>query len=230
MTTPLALSSSATLQRDQFGIERQTMVKVDNALPDPDLVIEIASRHSFGRHGPFYPGLRAPVSAAVSMPLVEPLLGRLVQDFDLPRRPIYLECYLSVVTHAPGDLTPIQRLPHFDGVEPERLAVLLYLDRREEGGTAFYRQRATGFESVDANRLETYRQSLGSEVERVGLPGAEYIAGDTDLFERIHAARGRFNSMVIYRGNTLHCADLPADFHPESDPRKGRLTLNLFLA
>ena len=164
------------------------------------------------------------------MPLIEPLLQRIVEDFALARTPRYRECYLSLVTEGPSGLAPIQRLPHFDGVEDERIAVLLYLDRTERGGTGFFRQRATGFESVDATRFETYRSKLEEGIDAVGLPNATYISGDTELFECIHRIEGRFNSMAIYRGHTLHCADLPSNFEPDPDPRTGRLTLNLFLS
>jgi hypothetical protein len=163
------------------------------------------------------------------MPLVEPLLAELADTFALARPPRYRECFLSVVTRAPADLAPIQRLPHFDGVEPERLAVLLYLDRAERGGTAFYRHRATGFESVDAGRFDVYRSSLEADVGRNGLPEPQYISGDTDSFVQTHTIPGKFNTLVIYRGNTLHCACLRRDFMPDPDPRSGRLTLNLFL-
>jgi hypothetical protein len=229
MSSPLDLSPQAEVSVAHFGEERQPLLEVTGALPDPEAVIDIAARHRFGQHGPFYPGLRAPVSEAISMPLVAPLLGYLVDAFTLSRAPRYCECFLSVVTHAPGSLAPIQRLPHFDGVEPERLAVLLYLDRTERGGTAFYRQRATGFESVDADRFEAYRTSLEAEIARTGLPDPQYIAGDTDTFVQTHRIDGWFNSLVVYRGNTLHCACLPRDFAPDPDPRSGRLTLNLFL-
>ena len=230
MTSPLALNADARIEMRHFGKERQPLIEVDGALIDADLVIDIAARHRFARHGEFYPGLRAPVSEAISMPLVEPLLPRMVEEFALARPPQYRECYLSLVTQDPSNLAPIQRLPHFDGIEKERIAVLLYLDRAERGGTGFYRQRATGFESVGATRFETYRSKLEDGIDRVGLPGATYISGDTELFEQIHRVEGRFNSMAIYRGNTLHCADLPSDFTPDPDPRTGRLTLNLFLS
>ena len=230
MTSPLALNADARIATRHFGEEQQPLIEVDDALYDPDLVIEIAARHRFSRHGEFYPGMRAPVSEAISMPLVEPLLQRMVEDFALARTPRYRECYLSLVTQAPSSLAPIQRLPHFDGVENERIAVLLYLDRAERGGTGFYRQRISGFESVDATRFETYRSKLEDSIDRVGLPSAIYISGNTELFERTHRIDGRFNSMAIYRGNTLHCADLPGDFAPDPDPRSGRLTLNLFLS
>lgn len=205
------------------------MLAIGSALADPQLVVAIAARHRFGRHGEFYPGLRAPVSQAIAMPLVEPLLDRMRETFGLAARPRFSECYLSVVTQPATTLAPIQRLPHFDGVEPERLAVLLYLDRDERGGTAFYRQRATGYESVDAERFESYRSSLEVEIERHGLPDTGYISGDTAVFAQTHAQPGTFNSMIVYRGNTLHCADFRPDFVPDPAPETGRLTLNLFL-
>lgn len=229
MSSPLALSDADSAQVRHFGNERQPLLTVEDALPDPDAVVAIAARHSFKPIGPFYPGIRAAVSEAISMRLVDGLLDTLAQAFELRRRPRFLECYLSVVTAAPGELAPIQRLPHFDGTEPERLAVLLYLDRAERGGTAFYRQRSTGFESIDAARFDHYKRELEAGIEREGLPDAAYIAGDTPLFEQVHRVEGRFNRLIAYRGNTLHCADLGSGFVPVADPSQGRLTLNLFL-
>lgn len=229
MPRPLALSPQAQLQCAHFGDERQPIMTIVDALPDPDQVIEIAARHRYAPHGPYYPGLRAPVSEAVAMPMVAPILDDLQKSFELKRPPRYRECFLSVVTVEPACLAPIQRLPHFDGTERERLAVLLYLDRKERGGTGFFRQRGTRFESVDDSRFDQYRQTLEAEVERAGLPEPSYIAGDTPLFEQVHRTAGMFNSMVVYRGNTLHCAALSRAFTPASDPARGRLTINLFL-
>ena len=230
MSSPLALSTNAAASLSHFGKEAQPLLTVSDALSDPGLVVEIAARHRFVRHGEFYPGVRAPVSETIAMPLVAPLIADIESAFDLARPPRYRECYLSIVTAAPGALTPIQRLPHFDGTERERIAVLLYLDRAERGGTGFYRQRSTGFESVGPQRFETYRATLEKEFAEHGLPKAGYIAGDTDLFERIHRVDGAFNTMILYRGNTLHCADLAPDFIPDTSAATGRLTLNLFLA
>lgn len=229
MPGPLTLSPDAKVATSTFGIEQQPMLTVDNALPDPQTVVEIAARHKYCRIGPFYPGVRAPISEAVAMELVAPLTDALIEHFGLAAPPRYFECYLSLVTAAPSALAAIQRLPHFDGLEPDRIAVLLYLDAQERGGTAFYRQRATAFESVDAGRYDAYRAALEASVAERGLPPPTYIAGDTALFEQVHVAEGRFNQMIAYRGNTLHCAALKADFAPVADPAKGRLSLNLFL-
>jgi hypothetical protein len=229
MSGPLSLSPDAVPVLTHFGAERGELVTIDKALPDPAAVVAIAARHSYRPIGPFYPGLRAPVSEAVAMPLIAPIGEYLRSTFKLDGPPRYFECYLSLVTAAPADLAPIQRLPHFDGVEPDRLAVLLYLDACERGGTAFYRQRATGFESVDESRYAAYRSALDAGVAEHGLPPPAYISGNTPLFERVQAVEGRFNRLIAYRGNTLHCADLNPGFAPVSDPATGRLTLNLFL-
>lgn len=229
MASPLALAPMARTEEIRFGAEAQVLLTVEDALPDPQAVVAIAARHAYRPIGPFYPGVRAAVSEAIAMPLVAPIADRLAAAFGLAEPPRYRECFLSLVTAAPGALAPIQRLPHFDGLEPGRIAVLLYLDAAERGGTAFYRQRATGFESVDTARFDGYRAALDAGVARHGLPPAGYIAGDTPLFEQVHAVEGRFNRLVAYRGNTLHCAALGDAFVPVADPARGRLTLNLFL-
>lgn len=229
MESPLALSASARPALSAVGAEGNPLLVVDEALDDLQLVRAIAARHSYRPIGPHYPGIRAPVSAAIAMPLVAPLAGLLQQAFGLDQPPAYGECFLSIVTRPPQDLAPIQRLPHFDGLESERIAVLLYLDPAETSGTAFYRQRSTGFESVTPDRFAAYEVALRADTVRHGLPKGGYIGSDSALFEQIGAVDGRLNRMVAYRGNQLHCASLPALFVPESDPLKGRLTLNLFL-
>ena len=229
MTSPLALSPQASIAVESFGAEQQPLVRIENALPDVALVRTIAQRHSYKPIGPFYPGIRAAVSEAIAMPLVAPVAQLLQKTFALDAPPAYFECYLSIVTSAPGELTPIQRLPHFDGIEPDRLAVLLYLSDDADGGTAFYRQRSTGFESVDASRFETYRARLDEDVAQHGLPESGYISATSPLFERTHRVGAKAGRMIIYRGNVLHCSVHADDFVPSADPKQGRLSLNLFL-
>lgn len=229
MASPLALSPAATITAQRFGNEALPLLCVDDAVPDVELVRAIAARHRYTPIGPFYPGVRAAVSAQIAMPLVAPILGQLQQVFALERTPQYFECYLSLVTAAPAELDPIQRLPHFDGLERERIAVLLYLSEPEGGGTAFYRQRSTGFEAVDASRYERYRAELETGTRKHGVPPAGYISDDSLLFEQVLKVPGRVNRMIAYHGNSLHCAALTESFIPIADPVRGRLTLNLFL-
>lgn len=229
MSSPLSLSSQAMIHTYRFGAERQPIIIVDQVLADPAAVVQIAAQHEFCRIGPHYPGVRAAVSERVAMVLVQPLMPTLQSIFDLVKPPRFLECYLSLLTLSAAELAPIQRFPHFDGVEDTRLAALLYLDASETTGTGFYRHRATGFETVNASRLNAYRASLENGVAQLGLPEPGYIGGDSALFERVCRVTGTFNRMVIYRGNVLHCADIPHGFDGVHDALTGRLTLNLFL-
>ena len=74
-----------------------------------------------------------------------------------------------------------------------------------------------------------FRAALDADLRRHGLPDAAYIAGDTPVFERLAVHAGRFNRAILYRSNTLHCADLPPDLSFDPDPVTGRLTVNTFL-
>lgn len=125
------------------------------------------------------------------------------------------------MTTPPAALAPIQRLPHFDEVSPARLALLRFLSADETSGTASYRHRATGFESVDAARLPTYRAALDADLKRHGLPAPVY--------EHLARHRGRSNRALLYRSNTLHCAFIPPEMTLSADPAVGRLTVNTFL-
>jgi Family of unknown function (DUF6445) len=229
MASPLALSATALVTTEFFGQERQPMLVIDGFLANPQAVLAIAARAPFGLIGPHYPGIRSPVPQDAIGEMIESLSQSLTAAFALPGPPRFHECFLSLVTVAPAALQLIQRLPHFDGVEPDRLALLLYLDRAETGGTAFYRQRSTGFESVDSDHFAIFAAALQDDVARHGQPSADYIRGDTAIYEQTFAVAGRFNRAIIYRGNTLHCAHLPGGFTPADDPLTGRLTLNLFL-
>jgi hypothetical protein len=210
------------------GTEREPLAVIDGFWPRPEALIDDAARRVFAPVGPFYPGVRAaarPGVAAAMRGLVAPVLA---EHFGLAPAPAVFECFYSLVTTPPAQLAPIQRLPHFDGLERERIAVLLFLTEAP-GGTAFYRHRATGFETVTADRYSAYDAALHAGVREHGLPPPSYIAGDTPLFERIRLADSVPNRALVYRGNRLHCAHLPPGTPFSADPRLGRLTVNLFL-
>jgi Family of unknown function (DUF6445) len=159
----------------------------------------------------------------------EALAGPIGETFGLDPVPPVLEAYFSIVTTPPEALAPIQRLPHFDGLEAERIAILVYLSGAEQGGTAFYRQRATGFETVDCERFPAFEAALKAGVADHGLPAPSYIAGDTPLYEQIANYEARPNRALIYRGHSLHCAAIPAGVELPADPACGRLSINSFL-
>ena len=211
----------------RHGEEDQPVVVIDH-FADAGRFRDDAAFLSFAPIGPHYPGIRAHVAPALLRPLLE-RLAPITRDVFGGASLEVVDAFYSIVTTPPDALSPIQRLPHFDEVSPTRLALLHYLSPDESSGTAFYRHRSSGYESIDAARLPTYRTYLDADLRRHGLPDAGYISGDTPIFAQVARHAGRFNRAILYRSNTLHCADLPADMTLDPDPETGRLTVNTFL-
>ena len=212
-----------------IGHERQPVIVIDDLVPEPQSLIDEAALLQYTQIGPHYPGIRASVPAARVRSFLEPLVDLMRSTFECGAQIQVLEAYYSLVTTRPAALRPIQRLPHFDGVERERLALLHFLSTDEASGTAFYRHRSTGFESVDAARYPRFAAAVERDAVLLGLPEPAYIGGDTALYEQIASFDGRFNRMLAYRGHALHCALLPDTLSFSADPRHGRLTVNTFL-
>ena len=223
------LNPAAQVSVVQQGEERQPVIVIDEVLADREHWRELAAQAEYGRIGAHYPGIRALFPEDASQALrteLEPLLGRV---FEMDPVPPVFECYYSIVTTQPEALAPIQRLPHVDGLERDRIAILIYLSGGEVGGTAFYRQRATGFETLDRERFPAFKAALEAGVAEHGLPPAAYISGDTPLYQQIARYEARPNRALIYRSRALHCGDIVPGAQLAADPVKGRLTINSFL-
>lgn len=212
---------------ERHGVEAQPVVVIDG-FADAQRFRDDAAFLSFAPIGPHYPGIRAVVAPAMLRDLLVRLQPIAQEVFGIAALEV-VDAFYSIVTTPPAALAPIQRLPHFDEVSPTRLALLHYLSPDENSGTAFYRHRSTGFESIDGGRLPSYRATLDADLRRHGIPDAQYITGDTMVFERVALRAGRFNRAILYRSNTLHCAHLPDDLRLDPDPETGRLTVNTFL-
>lgn len=209
------------------------VVFIDDFLEDPQALVDAACRARFGPCAGFdekrgYPGVRAPVPPAYTESLTA-LLDPLIRvNFGVPEALALKKtpCAFSLTTVAPGDLGPLQRVPHFDASTPHYMAVLLYLCDEQRGGTAFYRHRATGLQQITADVRERYGEAVYAELDR-SPPPARYF-GDSDAnFELLGVMPARFNRLVVYRGSLLHSAIV----NPRSlsaDPRTGRLTVNTF--
>jgi hypothetical protein len=213
----------------RIGHEREPIVVIDDFSSDPASLLEQAAELSYSPLGPHYPGIRSPAKAAYLAERMDVLQQVLSNVFGLKDGADLVECNYSIVTTPPAVLTPLQRLPHFDSTEPENIAVLHYMCPPSHGGTAFYRHRSTGFETVSPSRLEDYTSVLEEEIARHGMPGADYMRADTALFEQTYRVEAGFNRLVIYRGWSFHSGAIPQDFAFLPDPRAGRLTINTFL-
>jgi hypothetical protein len=223
------LNPAAKIELAHHGNERQPILVIDDVLANPEAWRDEAARLQFRPIGPHYPGLRAPVAEAKAQAMRDELAPLLAETFDVKPVPPVFECYFSIVTTPPQALAPIQRLPHVDGLESDRIAILIFLSGTEAGGTAFYRQRATGFETLDRERFPRFEAELRAGVAQHGLPPAAYIGGDTPLYEQIASYEARPNRALIYRSRSLHCAEIAEDAQLSANPRSGRLTINSFL-
>ena len=122
------------------GNEKQAVIIIDNFARDPEKLKHTAALQQFSIMGPYYPGIRLALPHSTVddftrelSPLIMGVFG--INHFDI------VESFYSLVTTQPEMLMPIQRLPHFDGLDAGRLALLHYLGKPEQGGTAFYRHR-----------------------------------------------------------------------------------------
>ena len=213
----------------RIGQEGEPIVIIDGFHEQPEELLARADGLAFGPLGPHYPGIRAPADAAYLARRMDLLQTLLSDVFALSDGANLVECNYSLVTTPPGELRPIQRLPHFDSTDPGRIAILHYLCGPECGGTAFYRHHSTGFETISDDRMEDYSRLLEADIARRGLPAADYMRADTDLYAQTFRVDAAFNRLIIYRGWTLHSGLIPEALPLLADPRTGRLTVNTFL-
>jgi len=219
------------LQRLRIGREQAPLVVIDNLVANPEDLLNVAASKQFGDVASYYPGVRAKASLTYQLFILEQLRGVFAEEFAFESGAVrFTACHYSLVTTPPEKLTYLQRIPHIDSVASKELAFVHYLFKADLGGTAFYRHRKTGFEYVDQDRKPEYLRCLEEEKLGPHSPPAEYIQGDTPLYELLGSQQGVFNRLVMYRRNSLHSGALGRDFVVDPNPRTGRLSINGFLA
>jgi len=214
----------------RFGHAQSPVVIIDRATGNPERIVDLAAALApFPRvAGSYYPGVRRVLTeadrpayayAAALLQAVAPFIGGAfeIDGFD------WIEGSFSIVTAAPASLSPAQRAPHFDSTEPGYIAILHYL--LDTPGTAFYRQRATGIERVDADNHDLFVAT--ARRDSAALSG--YTNASNPAFEQIGLVEGRRDRVILYQGCLLHSGIIPADLTLGADPRSGRLTTNLFI-
>lgn len=221
--------STPAISVERVGREGVPVVVVDGFAPDPDGLVAEAAGARLGPPGSHYPGLRAPVGPAYRAQVGPLLAAAAKRVFGFGQRLTIDRTLFSLAVTPPAALTLPQRLPHIDDVAPGKLAVVHYLSHADWGGTAFYRHRATGFETIGPDRHRRYLDVLAADLAAHGEPPPGYIMGQTPLFAPIAAVAPRFNRAILYPGNLLHCAAIANDRPPPDDLATGRLTIASFL-
>lgn len=223
-----AIAGDARLTATEIGTERAPLLTAAGLLADPAELVDVAAASRFTpAYGPAggYPGLRVALPNAYIQSVVNVLVGPIGEAFGLGAvRPSRAQGAFSLVTLAPDALAPPQRAPHVDSVDPAQFAILHYLCDARAGGTAFYRHKATGFERLDESRLAAYRAARAPEAAPDG-----YVDDGAPWFERTAQVDAAFNRMIVYRSCILHSGTVPSPAQLTADPRRGRLTANIFL-
>jgi len=230
MQPPFLINPNFVVKTLHVGNERQAVVVIDDFVQDPRSMVEFAAQVQFGGPLTHYPGPIAPLPKQYVMNVVRAVNPLVREAFGFPTDQVKVECcYYGLATIRPEQLNIRQRHPHADAVNAGQLAVLHYLCDESHGGTAFYRHRETGYESMDEQQYARYTQLVQKDMDEHGVVPAEYITTHNRLYEQTAAVEAKFNRAVIYRGRLLHSASIApaANFSP--DPRKGRLTANTFL-
>jgi len=213
--------------------EHQALI-IDDFLADPKALVELASQSQYQPYPNFdskkgYPGIRAQAPADYSSTITALLEPVIKANLGVPEH-LQLRksmCTFSLTTMAPGELGPLQRTPHFDASSPHHIAVLLYLCDERHGGTGFYRHNATGLQQITEDTREHYLDVYYEEIN-ARLPPQRYFDKSSEQFTFLGMIPAKFNRMVIYRGSLLHSACVNPAISLDSDPRKGRLTVNTF--
>lgn len=217
------------IQKSKIGNEKLPLLVIDNLVSQPELLVEFASKTNFSVNSPYYPGVRAEAPSQYKQFVLDELEEMLIDYFELKTSQLTFSfCQYSMVTTNPSDLHLLQRIPHFDSLDKNGLAAVHYLFKKDLGGTSFYRHRETQFESIDDDRRAIYFESMKKNGDS-NLPPAEYINGDTVLYERIAEQQGIYNRIIIYPRNILHSGSIPKDFIPDNNPLTGRLSINSFI-
>ena len=212
----------------RVGAEAQPVAIIDSFHPHPAALRAAAVAAAWEPARRHYPGLRAglPDDYLAQVRTVIALVMREV--LGVAGGVDVLDASFSLVTTPPDRLTATQRLPHVDAVEPGRIALVHYLSPGGGDGTAFFRHRTTGFETIDAARAPGFHAALAREIGVA--PPAGYVHEDTPLFVRTAHVEARFNRAVLYRSAMLHSGAIA---HPDTlsdDPAAGRLTVTAFLS
>jgi hypothetical protein len=226
-----ALHQDFRLQKLTFGREQAPLIVIDNLIANPDELVNLAAGKMFGDVVSYYPGVRAKVPLTYQRFVIEQMREVFADYFGLDAGTLrFTACHFSLVTTPPEKLTYLQRIPHIDSLSRTELAFIHYLFKTDLGGTAFYRHRKTGFESIDQARKPEYWRHIEEEQTGPHSPPAQYIIGDTPLYEQTSLQTGTFNRMLVYRRCSLHSGAISRSFVADPNPLTGRLSVNGFLA
>ncbi len=231
MTEPvisdLQLNRHARVSVTRTGAEANPVLIVDEVLADPAALVDFAATAAVfdaPAPGSYYPGLNAHLPANYLAPVLGALRTPMAALYGIrPEALLPAFGFLGLTVTPPDRLAPLQRIPHVDSSNAHAFAAVHYLCPPGFGGTGLYRHKATGFETISQIRSVPYRRHCQAE----GGPGA--ANPQADFYEEIAVIEPVFNRLVLYRASQLHAPLIRVGDALSADPRRGRLTANLFI-
>ena len=232
LDTRFALREERAVNVARLGRGGEPVIVIDGLMRDPAELIDHAAALSFlpadeARGG--YPGIRAPAPRDYAERLVravDPLIRATFATGDIVA--VRADSSFSLVTAPAESLHVMQRVPHVDTSNPLRFALLHFLCGPPFGGTAFFRQRRTGLEQVAPQDSEAFRAARQRDFAELPSPSG-YPNAQTPGYEQIAAFAARMDRLLVYRSFSLHSGIIPPATPLAADPRRGRLTANIFV-
>lgn len=228
MSSGMTLSDPVVTVR-QMGREKEPLVIIDGFSGIAGDLLQAGYAATYQDAGASYPGIRSWADPSYLDRRRDLIMQIMQRVFGFTKGVRLDVSTFSLVTLNEAELHPLQRIPHYDHSSGEIIAIMHYLLGPESGGTAFYRHRRTGFETITPAREDAYNAALAADERQFGMPPARFCYGDTDWFELIDEVDAAPDRLVLYRGRQLHSGVIPYASLLSSDPRKGRLTINMFL-
>ncbi len=224
----LFLNPEAEVRFQRVGNEEHPVVIIDNLLKNPDDLVEIAVNSQWEQpQNTYYPGPNAPLPSEFKT-IIAGLFREFTKAFNFnPNKKVLIKSFFGLTTLPLEEFDAWQKIPHYDRAEPDHLAMVLYLNHDQTGGTGFFRHLPTNFESISPNRVTEYLEYVTNWIDG-GAQLNDYAGENTPDYQMFFKVPFKYNRVAIYPSYVLHCA-LYDGTNNSADPRKGRLTANTFI-
>lgn len=216
----------------QVGNQKIPVLIMDQLLEDLDSsLLSDIDKLTFDQFDTYYPGIRAELPEQYIATVAIAMMPLIRQMYSIPSNlnMEFYPSYYSLVTKQPDELSTLQSVPHIDGTQEHRYALIHYLNPSPHGGTAFYRHKPTGYERITEQQKDKFWDSFDDYHNNNGEPTANYIDSSTEHFDKIGEVPYEQNRLVLYPGNLLHSGSIIHDQDIDANPVTGRLTANIFL-
>ena len=227
-----SINGGIDIEVREIGNEKTKIIIIDGFSSKPndliDYVITKGKLTCTKEKYNFYPGVTCPAEnnyTKVTYAILKPIIK---QIYRLPvAYPASIESTYGMVTFDPSELNQDQKIPHYDSTSTGQLAVLHYLCEAPFEGTAFYRHKKTGYETITNDRKNHYWSFAKQKLENNSYPD-QYANNGNDDYDKFEYIDVKFNRLIIYPSKLLHSSMINPE-HLSSNPLKGRLTLRTFI-